>query len=101
MLKYEKGLRSVKAALQGELDHQSAARVRQELDELIADEGITTLTLDVSGLTFMDSSGIGVILGRYRLMQKRGGRVRLVGGNPRVDRILEVAGINTIVERER
>ena len=60
------------AALSGELDHHSAAAVRQALDAAMED-GVRELVLDLSGVSFMDSSGIGVILGRYRILRARGG----------------------------
>ncbi|MBO4369315.1 MAG: anti-sigma factor antagonist [Desulfovibrio sp.] len=53
----------------------------------------------LNDLKFMDSSGIGVILGRYRLMQKRGGSVCVRSRNSRVDRLLNVAGLYRIVEK--
>ncbi len=99
LLKYERDADSVTVKLKGELDHRSAERVRMELDELISDRKVKRLILDVSGLEFMDSSGIGVILGRYRMMQKRGGRVCVKNGNPQVNRILEVAGLYRVVDR--
>ena len=54
------------ASLSGELDHHSAAQVREILDGALTLD-IRALSLDLSGITFMDSSGIGVILGRYRI----------------------------------
>ena len=53
----------------GELDHFCAQSVRRDLDALLLDRSIRTLILDFSSLTFMDSSGIGVVLGRYRLLR--------------------------------
>ena len=60
--------------IDGELDHFCAQSVRRDLDALLLDRSIRTLILDFSSLTFMDSSGIGVVLGRYRLL--RPGRAR-------------------------
>ena len=53
--------------IDGELDHFCAQSVRRDLDALLLDRSVRTLILDFSSLTFMDSSGIGVVLGRYRL----------------------------------
>lgn len=80
------------AALSGELDHHSAAQVRQELDGALG-EDVRELALDLSGVTFMDSSGIGVILGRYRILQARGGRLRVSAMSTYAARILKMAGI--------
>ena len=81
------------ARIKGELDHHSAAQARAQLDALLTDERI-----DLRGLTFMDSSGLGVILGRYRVIAGRGGRVLIGGANRVIDRILRMAGIYTLAE---
>ena len=85
--------------LAGELDHSSAGSVRRELDALIADTGVRRLVFDMNELRFMDSSGIGLILGRYKLMTRRGGSVAVSGSNPRIDRIFDMAGVYQLVER--
>ena len=84
--------------LSGELDHHNAAATRERLDKLIAG-GVTELTLDMCEVTFMDSSGIGVILGRYRRMKERGGRLVISGCGGNAQRILKMAGVFSIVER--
>ena len=53
--------------LTGELDHHNAEKIRKKLDKEIISNGAQTVVFDLSGLTFMDSSGIGVLLGRYKL----------------------------------
>ncbi|MEA4971454.1 MAG: STAS domain-containing protein [Candidatus Pelethousia sp.] len=87
------------AALSGELDHHSAATVRQALDAALVD-GVRELALDLSGVSFMDSSGIGVILGRYRILRARGGRMRLSAVSTYAARILKMAGILTLLGGE-
>jgi len=90
---------SVTARLEGELDHFSADGVRAMLDGLTEDESVKYLILDMSGMTFMDSSGVGVIIGRYKRMAARGGGVRVCGMNRQVDRLLQLAGLYRIVEK--
>ena len=90
---------AISAALSGELDHHNAAVIREKLDTLL-DDGINELTLDMSGITFMDSSGIGVILGRYRRMSERGGKMYIKGVNDYSERILRMAGVLALVERK-
>lgn len=87
------------AALSGELDHHSAAQIRRELDAALG-EDVRELVLDLSGVSFMDSSGIGVILGRYRTMQDRGGRLRVSAMSTYAARILKMAGILPLIGRE-
>jgi len=84
---------TVTVRLEGELDHCSAERVRATLDSLIVDERIRRLVVDVSGLTFMDSSGIGVMIGRYRTLARRGGSMAVRGPSPQVDRIFQLSGL--------
>ena len=85
--------------LSGELDHSTAAAVRAEVDELILDPRIRRLVFDLDELEFMDSSGIGLIIGRYKQMARRGGTVAVMSPRRRVDRIFEMAGLYQLVER--
>ena len=85
--------------LAGELDHCCAQRVRRELDGLIADPGVRTLILDFAALQFMDSSGIGVVLGRYRTMRDRGGNVAVVHMNRHIERIFHMSGMDRIIRQ--
>ena len=85
--------------LAGELDHCCAQRVRRDLDRLIADPGVRTLILDFTALQFMDSSGIGVILGRYRQMRDRGGAVAVINMNRHIARIFHMSGMDRIIRQ--
>ncbi|MDR0840319.1 MAG: STAS domain-containing protein [Christensenellaceae bacterium] len=80
------------AALVGELDHHSAAPVRQKLDAALGGD-INELVLDMRGVSFMDSSGIGVILGRYKLLRDRGGKLRVSAMSSYAERIFRMAGM--------
>ncbi len=86
--------------LSGELDHHSAEQTRIMLDTLLKDVTVQELVLDLSGMTFMDSAGLGVILGRFRTLSLRGGRRIVKGMNASVDRIFRMSGIYAIVERQ-
>ena len=85
--------------IETELDQRAAAQIRGELDGLLRDPMIRHLVLDLSGITFMDSSGIGLIIGRYKLLAKRGGSVSVKNANARVNRIFEMSGLYRIVDR--
>lgn len=87
--------------LEGELDHCSAERIRASLDALIEDPQIKRLVIDLSKVTFMDSSGIGVIIGRYRVLARRKGSVAVRGASPQIDRIFQMSGLYQIVEKCR
>lgn len=87
------------AVLSGELDHHSAARTRQQLDDALFAVNGAELTLDMSGVTFMDSSGLGVVLGRYRVVTERGGSMYIGGASRTAERILRMAGVYSLVEK--
>jgi len=84
--------------LEGELDHHHAEEIRKSLDELLEDSSIRHLILDLRNLNFMDSSGIGVFIGRYKTISKRGGQVCITNVNPQLARILDVSGLYRILK---
>lgn len=81
-----------------ELDHHVAQHLCKELDLLIESHVIKELVLDFKRTEFMDSSGIGVVIGRGKLMQFRGGKVYAVHLGRRVKMIFDSAGLGQIVE---
>ncbi|MGN0970426.1 MAG: anti-sigma F factor antagonist [Aristaeellaceae bacterium] len=85
--------------LRGELDHFCAQSVRRELDAMLQDESIRCLILDFTTLTFMDSSGIGVILGRYRILRDRGGSVAVIHMNQHIARIFHMSGMDRVIKQ--
>lgn len=86
------------ADLFGELDHYAAEKVRRDVDHMIELYGSRKLIFDFSKVSFMDSAGIGVILGRYRKLQPEGGRVAITACGPKIRSILHMAGVFTIIE---
>ena len=99
MLCYETRKNALTVRLTGELDHSAATGIRTELDALIAQTGAKKLICDLDGLEFMDSSGVGLIIGRYKLMSRRGGSVAVRGPDARIDQIFKMAGLYQLVER--
>ncbi|GIP20175.1 MULTISPECIES: anti-sigma F factor antagonist [Paenibacillus] len=83
--------------LQGELDHHTADSVRLQLDEEIARGRCKDLIFSLKSLQFMDSSGLGVILGRYKLIKQKGGRMAICDVNPPVYRLFEMSGLFKIM----
>lgn len=84
--------------LYGEIDHHSAVNLRQELDELILQKQPLRLVLDLSRIEFMDSAGLGLLMGRYRLMQSIGGVMVVSNANARVIKILRLSGMERFFE---
>lgn len=99
MLEYELQRHTLTVRLRSELDHRAAEEIRAELDELLKNRSIRRLVLDLGRLKFMDSSGIGLIIGRYKLMARRGGSVSIVNADARMDRIFRMAGLYQLVDR--
>ena len=84
------------ARVSGEIDHHAARRLREEIDGEVFRTLPGSLTLDLSGVGFMDSAGLGLILGRLNLMTSRKGVLRITGLRPPVARILMLAGVERL-----
>lgn len=93
---YKKG-DSLYVKLSGELDEHHSAYVRASLDDLIDSGIIKRLYIDMSDLQFMDSTGIGVLIGRYKKLKPRGVPIFIQSPQPSVDRVLELSGIYDIM----
>ena len=88
------------AALYGELDHCLSADVRVRIDEKVRQLCPRCLVLDLSDITFMDSSGLGLIMGRYTLCGRAGIAFRLRGADERINRMLGLAGLGGVIKIE-
>jgi stage II sporulation protein AA (anti-sigma F factor antagonist) len=83
--------------LAGELDHHTAEMVRTKVEAEL-DRGLTTnLVLNLENLSFMDSSGLGVILGRYKRVTQAGGRMALCSVNDQLKKLFELSGMLKIL----
>lgn len=89
--------RTLIAHIEGDLDHHSADSVRRELDRILKRSGIINLILDFTKLDFMDSSGIGVIIGRYKLVSAIGGKTCVISSKPNINRIITASGLKKIM----
>lgn len=89
---------TVLVRLSGEMDHYSAGGIRRELDDVLRDVTIRKMILDMRDMTFMDSSGIGVILGRYRILHQRQGKMAVMNMNPQVEKVFNLSGMSKIIE---
>jgi stage II sporulation protein AA (anti-sigma F factor antagonist) len=83
--------------VRGELDHHHAAHLRQGIDRALEEHGSENLLLNLEGLTFMDSSGIGVLLGRYKRISMQGGQMALCRVSPSVSKVLEISGVPKLI----
>ncbi|MCD7803904.1 MAG: STAS domain-containing protein [Oscillospiraceae bacterium] len=84
------------AKITGEIDHHSAKWLRADIDTAINDNKPQLLRLDFSGVTFMDSSGVGLVMGRNLNMKEIGGKVELVNMPPYIERVMSIAGMDKL-----
>lgn len=85
--------------LSEDLDHHNSVYVREVADELQDKHPINTVVFDFSGVEFMDSSGIGVIMGRQKRVSFSGGSVKVAAIGKNVDRIFQMAGLYKLVKK--
>lgn len=82
-----------------DLDHHNAVYIREMADGYVEKYPIERIIFDFSGVEFMDSSGIGVIMGRYKQMSYVGGAVYVCGIGKNVDRIFQMSGLYKLVKQ--
>lgn len=81
-----------------ELDHHGAVGIRQTADELIMDDRVKNIVFDFEDTHFMDSSGIGLIIGRYRRISCFGGKVYGIHVNDRLKKLIKASGMTSIIQ---
>lgn len=84
--------------IKGDIDHHSAKRTRESIDSQILLKKPSLIIIDLSTVDFMDSSGLGLILGRYNVACEVGAKIIIERPSRRTKRILELAGIERIIE---
>lgn len=97
--KVEDGVLEIK--LIGEIDHHSAVSVRSDIDGLIFESRPKKVVLDLSEISFMDSSGLGLIMGRYALVKDLGGTLSLRAPTVAVMKILTLAGMERMIKIDK
>ena len=99
-INYEKKDKLLFVEITEEIDHHVAEKLRRKIDDDITRYMPRKTILDFSRVTFMDSAGIGMIIGRYKMMKLIGGSLEIVNVSKTVRRILEMSGINKIIPME-
>ncbi|MGL4730065.1 MAG: anti-sigma F factor antagonist [Clostridium sp.] len=84
--------------LVGELDHHSASELRNKIDDKMDVEGTMKLIMNFSGVSFMDSSGIGAVIGRYKKLSMRGGKLCVTNLKPSIKKVFELSGLFKIID---
>ena len=81
-----------------EVDHHKSVYISKVADEYIMKEGVGNVVFDFEKTTFMDSSGLGIIIGRYRKISCFGGKVYAINASERIGRLLRASGMSSIIE---
>lgn len=81
----------------GELDHHTAATLKEQIESELAQGVVRDVVLDLSGLAFMDSSGLGVLLGRYKHLARWQGKMMACGLQPPVEKVFRLSGLERLI----
>lgn len=99
-INYQKKDKLLVVEITEEIDHHEVEKIRRKVDDEITRYMPRKTIFDFNRVTFMDSTGIGMIIGRYKMMKLIGGSLEIVNISSTVKRILEMSGINKIVPLE-
>lgn len=91
----------VTAYLEGEIDHHSASVMRNEIDEAVEKNMPTMLVLDFRDVSFMDSSGIGLVMGRYKTVKPIGAELHVTNTSPQIGKVMKLAGIDRLARLDK
>ncbi|MBC3939495.1 MULTISPECIES: anti-sigma factor antagonist [Anaerotruncus] len=89
------------ARIIGDIDHHSAKEMRETIDDAVLKGQVRELEIDFRDVTFMDSSGIGLVMGRYKLMQELGGTLHLVNVASHLKKVMVLAGLDRLAVLDR
>ena len=92
---------TLQVELPAEVDHCQTNARREEIDRILQTEDVKILEFNFAKTEFMDSSGIGLLMGRYKLMRALGGSVRIVHAGERIQKVLMLSGIHKIIQIEK
>ena len=96
-----KDKRAIVVKINDEIDHHTCERIKSKIDLAIEFRRAKYLIFDFDGVNFMDSSGIGLIMGRYKLINKNGGQAIMVNLKPTVRKIFQMSGIFKILTEDK
>lgn len=79
--------------LQGELDHHAVEQIRENIEQQLSENHYQGLVMSFRHIDFMDSSGLGLILGRYRTVTEHGGKMALCEVGPSLRKLFDMSGV--------
>ena len=89
----------IKVRLRGDIDHHSTARLKESLDKLITQKRPRRLVLDFNDVPLMDSAGIGLLIGRYKLLRDCGGELCVKNTSRQTEAVFKISGMYKIIKR--
>ncbi len=99
-VKFKISGRTLTALISGEVDHHSVKPIREEIDRRLLEISPEILELDLQNVGFMDSSGLGLVLGRYEKCKSAGATLKIVNSSSGALRVLHLAGVEKILAFE-
>ena len=91
-------LGTLTVCLTGEIDHHAVADMREQIDISINRHKPKKVIFDFENVSFMDSSGIGLIMGRYQMVNEYGGMIEIVRMPPYIKRVMKLSGVEKIAK---
>ncbi len=91
----------VTAFLDGEIDHHTASVMRNEIDAAVEKNIPTMLVLDFRDVSFMDSSGIGLVMGRYKVLKPLGAELHVTNTSPQIGKVMKLAGLDRLAKMDK
>ena len=96
LIRLKKENRILTAFLEGEIDHHNASFARHEIDSEVNSDPPEKLILDFGGVSFMDSSGIGLVMGRYKLVSSLGVQLEIASVPENIYKVMKLAGLERL-----
>ncbi len=98
-LSFEKSANAFVIYLDGELDEYAARMIRADVDKLIDTQNFKTLTLDMQNVTFIDSTGLGFVFGRYKKVREKHAELLVANVSKQVDKVFATSGVYKFVPK--
>lgn len=98
-LKFELKDKTLVAEINGEIDHHTSVNMREKIDKEIDRNFIKNIIFDFKDVSFMDSSGVGMVIGRYKKIEKLNGKVGIINLTPQIERVFEISGLFKIMNK--
>lgn len=96
-LKFKRKNKTLIIQISGEIDHHTAAELRRQTESAFEQMGGRNIIFGFQEVTFMDSSGIGVMIGRYKQIQSLGGRIAIACPNEKIEEIIRLSGLSRLL----